>query len=92
MFDFTAHKSALARHYAELAAHPGWIDHARLIVKELKAQFPDFYGDLPELVREEIARRKDDRSPAVPAERTDAEPSEGCALGSAVKSEGEIQK
>lgn len=92
MFDFTAHKQQLARHYAELAANPGWIDHARLIVKELKAQFPLFYGDLPELVREEIARRKDDRSPAVPAVRTDAEPKQGRALGRAVKGEGEIQK
>lgn len=61
MFDFTAHKQQLASHYADLAAHPGWIDHARMICMELKTQFPLFYGDLPELVREEIARRKDER-------------------------------
>ena len=50
----------LAQHYAKLAMEPGWIDHARYMVKEYEKN--QYWKGLSKLVAEQIELLKKQQS------------------------------
>jgi hypothetical protein len=56
--DFDSHKGALLAHYVAMASIPGAKEAAWQSVQELARKWPQFYGDLPKLLTDEMLRRK----------------------------------
>lgn len=61
MFNFQAHKAALAIWYADMAANPATVDQARHSVKALQDKFPHDYGDLGQLVAQRMKESNESR-------------------------------
>jgi hypothetical protein len=76
--DFEAHKRELAAHYAAMAANPATAEQARHSVKQLIADFPQWFGDLLALSKEVFSA---DHHPSVSEQGADAEQPPGPALG-----------
>jgi len=58
--NFPEFKRELVQHYVEMALTPGgWREQARHSVLELAKEYPSDFGDLPEMVNQEVFRRRE---------------------------------
>ena len=58
------HISDAVSWYVYLGSQPGFAEHAWHQVKALARDYPAVFGSLPDLVKAEIARRKQDADPS----------------------------
>lgn len=56
--NFDAFKREFAEHYAALAQNPAVIEHARVMVREFAREYPQEFGDLPQLVADALKAKE----------------------------------